>query len=149
MDYKKLTAKQIYTGEVSYTLEDFEKDFRRQAERDWGSELLNRKNKTRHSLYQAFFLIIIFASQRKPLKLINELLIGRDTKELQETLKEFIDMFEQEIKVLEGLQMKMFIDNLQEYGVSYSLNLKLLNADFLVWLEKALNLPKNEEATKH
>ena len=149
MSYQKLTPKQIYTGEVNYTLDDFAKDFRKQAEKDWGSELLNKKNKTSHSLYQVFLLIIVFASQRKPLKLINELLIGRDTKELQEALKEFTDTFEQEIKVLEGLQMRMYIDNIEKYGVSDSLNLKLLNADFQAWVEKALNLPKNEETTKH
>ena len=66
-------------------------------------------------------------------------------KEMRETLKEMTDTYEQEIKVLEGLQMKMFIDNLEKYEVSDSLNLKLLNADFRAWLEKALN----EKTVKH
>ena len=149
MNYKKLTPKQIYTGEVNYTLNDFAKDFRKRAKKDWGNELFNKKNKASTSLYQVFLLIIAFASQRKSPKLINELLLGRDTKKLQEALKEFIDMFEQEIKVLEALQMKMFLNNLQEYGMSDSLNLKLLNADFQTWLEKALNQNSNEKTTKH
>lgn len=138
MDYKKLTRKQIYTGEVDYTLDDFIKDFRKQAGEDWGSELDNKKNRTK-TVYQSILLLIVFASQGKSPKLINEILAGKDTKEMRETLKEITDRYEQEIKILEGLQMKMFLDNLQEYGVSDSLNLKLLNADFRTWLQKALN----------
>ncbi len=138
MDYKKLTPKQIYTGEVDYTLDDFAKDFRKQAERDWGIERLDKENKNK-TVYQGILMIIVFASQGKSTKLINELLLGRNTKELEEAVKEFTDMYDQEIKVLEGLQMKMFLDNLQEYGVSDSLNLKLLNTDFRAWLERALN----------
>lgn len=139
MDYKKLTPKQIYTGEVNYTLDDFTKDFRKQAEKDWGSELLNKKNRASNSLYQGLLMLVVFASQRKPLKLTSELVLGKSTKETLKIAKDIIDMYEQETKVLEGLQMKMFLDNLQEYGVSGSLNLKLLNADFRAWFEKALN----------
>jgi len=150
MSYQKLTRKQIYTGEVDYTLDDFAKDFRKQMEEDWGSELDNKKNRTK-TVYQSILLLIVFASQGKSPKLINEILAGKDTKEMRETLKEMTDTYEQEIKVLEGLQMKMFIDNLEKYEVSDFLNLKLLNADFRAWLEKALNQgkPKNEKTTKH
>ncbi len=138
MSYQNLTPKQIYTGEANYTLDDFAKDFRKQAEKDWGSELLNKKNKASSSIYQGMLIIIVFVSQDKPLSLISKVVMGKSTKKRREAVKVIVDMYDQEVKVLESLQMKMFLDNLQEYGMSDSLNLKLLNADFRVWLEKEL-----------
>ena len=139
MSYKNLTPKQIYTGEANYTLEDFAKNFRKQAEKDWGSDLLDKKNKNSKTLYQGIFILIVLTSQDKPPKLINELLFGEDTREMQEAVKEITDMYGQEIKILLALQMKMFLDNLREYGLPDSLNLKLLNADFRIWFKNALN----------
>lgn len=138
MSYQNLTANQIFTGKVGYTLDDFIKDFREHVEKDWGKERLYKENKNKN-VYQGILIIVVFASQRKPLEMISEFVLGSSGKEPLELTKYIIDMYEQAITVLEGLQMKMFLDNLQKYYVSDSLNLKLLNANFRVWFEKALN----------
>ena len=137
MSYKNLTAKQIYMGKVNYTLDDFMKDFREKMKKDWDSELAGKKNKAK-ALYQGIFIIIVLASQKKPLKIISELVFGKSTEKLKIT-KGIIAMYGKEVKVLESLQMKMFLNNLKKYRLSDSLNLKLLNADFRIWLKKILN----------
>ena len=139
MSYKNLTAKQIYEGEVSYTLDDFAQDFRIKTEQDWSGELLNRKNKSSKSLYQGILSLVVFASQRKSVKFITETILGKSTKELLQATKEMIDMYKNEVEILEGLQMKIFLDNLKKYKVSDSINLKLLNADIKAWFKRALD----------
>jgi hypothetical protein len=139
MSYKSLTAQKIYTGEVPYTLNDFTRDFRKRLEADWGERRLDKDHKGK-TLYQGLLLIVVFASQHKPLKLICEVVMGKSSDETQEITKDILDMYEQEIEVLEGIQMKMFLDNLQKFCVSESLNLKLLNANIRNWLGKALDL---------
>ncbi len=134
MDYKKLTREQIFSGEVDYSLDDFARDFRKEAVEVWGKDKLDKKHKSSNTLYQTLLLIISFTSQRKTPKEINEILLGRSTEELEENLQTIIDMYEQEIVVLEGLQMKMFLDNIKKYQVSNPLNLMLVNANFRSWL---------------
>jgi hypothetical protein len=140
MDYQNLTRKQLYLGEVEYVLDEFAKDFRKQAIQDWGLKRLDKKNNKSNTLYQTLFLIIVFTSQGKSPRAINEILLGKSTKELEENLKTITDMYEQEIKVLEGFQMKMFIDNIKTYQMSDSMNLRLLNSDFRKWFVKAMGL---------
>lgn len=137
MSYKDLTPKQIFKGEVDYSLDDFVKDFRQTLKESWGSELIDKvtNNKT---IYQGILLLVVLASQDKSLKLICETVMGKSTDEVTKTTKDIVDMYGQEIEVLRGLQMKMFLDNLKNYYLSESLNLKLLNADFHFWLEEAL-----------
>ena len=139
MSYKNLTAKQIYTGEANYTLDDFVKDFRKKVKEDWGSKRVDKGNKAKKTLYQGIFMLVVFASQRKSVKFISEKVLGKSTKEPSQITKDIIGMYEKEIKVLEGLQMKMFLDNLRKYWVPDFLNLKLLNADFRIWFERALD----------
>lgn len=138
MSYKNLTSKKIYQGEANYALDDFMRDFRKKAEKDWGSELLDKSNKNQ-TLYQGILIIVVFASQRKSLKTISKLILGKSAKKHQGMIKKIVDMYSLEIEILEGLQMKMFLDNLKLYGLSDSLNLQLLDADFRVWFKKALN----------
>lgn len=142
MDYQKLTRQQLYLDKVEYTLDDFAKDFRKQAIKDWGLKRLDKKNKSPNTLYQTILLIIVFTSQGKSPREINELLLGKNTKELEESLKTITDMYEQEIRVLEGFQMKMFINNIKKYQMTDSMNLRLLNADFRKWFIKVME-PKD------
>jgi len=137
MSYKDLTAEQIFKGKVNYSLDNFAKDFRETLKEDWGSERIDKvsNNKT---IYQGVFLLIVFASQGKPLKLICEFVIGKATEEIMKITKDIIDMYGQQIDVLKGLQMKMFLDNVEKYHLPDSFNLKLINADFRSWLEKTL-----------
>jgi len=142
MNYQKLTRQQLYLDKVEYTLDKFAKDFRKQAIKDWGLNRLDKKNKKSNTLYQTILLIIVFTSQGKSPRAINELLLGKNTKKLEESLKTISDMYEQEIRVLEGFQMKMFIDNIKKYQMSDSMNLRLLNADFRKWFIKVMK-PKD------
>jgi len=66
--------------------------------------------------------------------------MGSSDDKIQKLTKDILGAYKQEVEVLEGLQMKMFLDKLQNFGLSDSLNLKLLNANFRKWLEKALEL---------
>lgn len=139
MSYQDLTAQKIYTGEVAYTLDDFVKDFRERLKRDWGEKRLDEDHNSK-TLYQALLLMVIFASQHKPLSMICETIMGGNSEETQKITKDMLDMYEKEVEVLEGLQMKMFLDNLQQYWLPESLNLKLLNANVRKWLERAVGL---------
>ena len=139
MSYENLTAKKIYTGEVSYTLDDFVIDFRKRLNDDWGEKRLDEDHNGK-TLYHGLLLMVVFASEHKPLRLICDVVLGKSNEETQGITKEILDMYEHEIEVLEGVQMKMFLDNLQKFCVSESLNLKLLNADIHNWLGKALGL---------
>ncbi|OGM25739.1 hypothetical protein A3D00_03350 [Candidatus Woesebacteria bacterium RIFCSPHIGHO2_02_FULL_38_9] len=139
MTYKDLTTKQIFSGEVKYTLDDFVRDFKEQVEKDWGKERLYKENKNK-TVFQGILITIAFASQKKPLKIISEFVLGSDNQEPLELTKYIIDMYAREIEVLEGLQMKMFLDNMKTYRLSDSLNLKMLNANFRTWLGKTLEL---------
>jgi len=134
MNYKKLTREQLFSGEIDYTLENFAKDFRKEAVEVWGKNRLDKKHKNSKTLYQALLLITAFTSQGKQPRAINEILLGKSTKELEEYLTSIIDMYKQEVGVLEGLQMKMFLENIKKFRVSDSLNLMLLNAKFRDWL---------------
>lgn len=134
MDYKKLTKEQIYSGEVDYSLDDFIKDFRKEAVEVWGKKRLDKKHNKSKTLYKALLLIIAFTSQGKTPRMINEILLGKNTVELEEYLQTIVDMYKQEIQILEGLQMKMFLENIKNYQTSDSLNLMLLNANFRGWL---------------
>lgn len=138
MNYKNLTPKQIYLGETNYTLADFMRNFREKLKKDWGSKLIDKGNKSK-TIYQGIFIIIVFASQGKSLKMISKFVLGKSTGEPLSIIKEIIAVYKQEAEILEGIQMKMFLDNLKQYGLSDSLNLKLLNADFRIWLKEALN----------
>jgi len=140
MNYQKLTRKQLFLGEVIYSFDEFAKDFRNQAIKDWGLKRLDKKNKKSITLYQTLFLIIVFTSQGKSPRQINEILLGKSTKELEESLKTITDMYRQEIRVLEGFQMKMFIDNIKKFQMSDSMNLRLLNSNFRKWFIKAMEL---------
>jgi hypothetical protein len=137
MSYKDLTAKQIFKEEVNYSLNDFVKDFRQTLKQSWGSERIDKVTNNK-SLYQGILLLVVLTSQDKSLRLICEVVMGKSTDEVMKMTKDIIDMYGQEIEVLRGLQMKMFLDNLKKYYLSESLNLKLLNADFHSWLEEAL-----------
>lgn len=139
MSYKNLTAKKIFTGEVAYTLDDFASDFRKRLKKEWGEKRLDEDLKGK-TLYQGLLLMVVFASQHKPLSVICEIIMGGSSDETQKLTKDILGTYEQEVEVLEGLQMKMFLDNLQNFGLSDSLNLKLLNANFRKWLEKVLEL---------
>lgn len=139
MSYQNLTAKQIYTDEVVYTLEEFAEDFRAKIKEDWGEERVDAQNNAKKTLYQAILIFVVFASQSKPLKLTVEIVLGTVNEETVKLTKDILGMYEKEIKILEGLQMKMFLDNLKKYHLSDSLNLKMLNANFRIWLEKALD----------
>lgn len=138
MDYKNITHEQLFSGEVKYTLEDFERDFRKDTIKSWGRKKLDKKHKNGNTLYQGLLLIIVFTSQKKYPKEINELLLGKSTKELEESLETIVDMYEKEIYILEGLQMNMFLENINKYRASDSLNLMLLNANFRKWFIKAM-----------
>ena len=138
MDYKKLTHGQLFSGEVKYTLKDFERDFRKDATKTWSRKKLDKKHNNGNTLYQGLLLIIVFTSQKRSPKEINELILGKSTKELEESLKTIIDMYQAEIYILEGLQMNMFLENIKKYRVSDSLNLMLLNAIFRSWFIKAM-----------
>jgi len=140
MNYQKITRKQLYLGEVDYSFDEFAKDFRKQAIKDWGLNRLDKKNKKSNTLYQTILLIIVFTSQGKSPRAINELLLGKNTKGLEENLKTITDMYEQEIRVLEGFQMKMFINNIKKYQMSDSMNLRLLNSEFRKGFIKAMEL---------
>lgn len=72
--------------------------------------------------------------------MICEIIMGSSDDKIQKLTKDILGAYKQEVEVLEGLQMKMFLDKLQNFGLSDSLNLKLLNANFRKWLEKALEL---------
>lgn len=137
MSYINLTAKDIYTGKVTYTLDNFVKDFRKRLKKDWGEKRLDKDLKGK-TLYQGLLFMVVFASQHKPLSMICETIMSGSSDETQKITKDILNMYEREIEVLEGLQMKMFLDNLQKYWLPESLNLKLLNADIRKWLEKAL-----------
>lgn len=141
MSYEDLTAEKIYTGKVSYTLNDFIKDFRGRLKKDWGDEQLDKDHNGK-TLYHGLLLMVVFASEHKPLKQVCEIVMGRSNEETQKITKEILDMYKHEVEVLEGVQMKMFLDNLQKFCVNESLNLKLLNADIRSWLGKALDLEK-------
>lgn len=147
MSYSNLTAAQIWKGEVNYTLDDFVKDFREKVKEGWGEERID-KGKGDRTLFKGLLIIVVFASQYKPIKLISEVTMGKSTKECLELTQYIIDMYPKEIEILEGLQMKMFLDNLKNYGVPGFLNLILLNTDFRKWFKKALNYKENE-TTKH
>jgi hypothetical protein len=138
MDYKKLTRQQIFLGEVDYSLNDFAKDFRKEAIEVWGQERIDAKNE--NSVYIALLLIIVLTSQGRSPGLINQIILGRNSKELEENLKTIIEMYKQEIVVLEGLQMKMFIQNLHKFHLCDSMNLRLLNVDFRNWFMKAMEI---------
>lgn len=138
MDYKKLTKEQLFSGEVEYSLEEFEKDFRANTIKTWGRKKLDEKHGNENTLYQGLLFIIAFTSQGKSPKEINEIILGKSTKELEENLKTIIDLYKQEIRVLEGLMMKMFLENLKNYHVSDSVNLMLINTDFRNWIVKAM-----------
>jgi len=139
MSYQNLTATQIYTEKVAYTLDDFAKDFRAKVKEDWGEERVDKDNKAKKTLYQGILIMVIFASQHKPLRMITEVVLGTVNEETMKLTKDIVSMYEKEAEILEGLQMKMFLDNLKKYHLSDSLNLKMLNANFRVWMEKALN----------
>ena len=134
MNYKKLTREQIFSGEIDYTLEKFAKDFRKEAVEVWGKKRLDKKHKNSNTLYQALLLITAFTSQGRKPRAINKILLGKSSKELEENLTSIIDMYKQEIRVIEGLQMKMFLENIKKYRVPDSLNLIILNANFRDWL---------------
>ena len=138
MDYKKLTHGKLFSGEVKYPLEGFERDFRKDAVITWGRKKLDKKHNNGNTLYQGLLLIIVFTSQKRSPKEINELILGKSTKELEESLKTIIEMYEKEIYILEGLQMNMFLENIKKYRVSDSLNLMLLNANIRSWFIKAM-----------
>ena len=138
MDYKKITHEQLFSGEVKYTLEDFERDFRKDAIKSWGKKKLDKKHKNGNTLYQGILFIVVFTSQKKSPKEINELLLGKSTKELEESLETIIDMYKKEIYILEGLQMNMFLENIKKYRASDSLNLMLLNTNFRKWFIRAM-----------
>ena len=138
MSYNKLTRKQLFSGEVSYTLDDFAKDFRKEVINVWGRKRLDTKNGQSNTLFQGLLLIIIFASQGKSLWEINEGLLGKNTKDLEDNLGSIVKMYEKEIKILEGLQMNMFLENLKKYHLSDSLNLQLLNTNFREWFVKIM-----------
>jgi|SaaInlStandDraft_6_1057023.scaffolds.fasta_scaffold85062_2 hypothetical protein len=138
MSYNKLTRKQLFSGEVSYTLDDFAKDFRKEVINVWGRKRLDTKNGQSNTLFQGLLLIIIFASQGKSLWEINEVLLGKNTKDLEDNLGSIVKMYEKEIKILEGLQMNMFLENLKKYHLSDSLNLQLLNTNFREWFVKIM-----------
>ncbi|RJR29222.1 hypothetical protein C4564_02690 [Candidatus Microgenomates bacterium] len=138
MSYQNLTAKQIYMEEVAYTLDDFARDFKARLKDQWG-EKLDDKNKGGNTLYQAILIFVVFASQSKPLKLTVEIVLGTVNEETVKLTKDILGMYEKEVEILEGLQMKIFLDNLKKYHLSDSLNLKMLNANFRIWLEKALD----------
>lgn len=140
MNYQNLTAKQIYSDEVAYTLDDFARDFRAKVKADWGEERVDQDNKAKKTLYQGILFLIIFASQHKPLKMTTEVVLGVVNKETLKITKDIIDMYQKEAEILEGFQMKMFLDNLKKYHLSDSMNLKMLNANFRAWMEKALDL---------
>lgn len=140
MNYRNLTAKQIYLDEVAYALDDFAHDFRAKIKEDWGEELVDKDNKSKKTLYQGILILVIFASQYKPLKMTTEVVLGVVNKETLKLTKNIIDMYQKEAEILEGFQMKMFLDNLKKYHLSDSMNLKMLNANFRVWMEKALDL---------
>jgi hypothetical protein len=146
MSYLNLTAPQIFKDEASYTLDDFVKDFREKVKEGWG-ETIDKGNGNK-TVFQGLLTVVVFASQHKPVKLISEITMGKSTKECLDLTQYIIDMYPKEIEVLEGLQMKMFLDNLKNYGVSDYLNLKLLNTDFRQWFKKALEYKENE-TTKH
>jgi hypothetical protein len=97
-----------------------------------------RMNNAKKTLYQGILLLVVFASQRKPLKFTTEVILGTVDKETLKITKDIIDMYLKEVEILEGLQMKMFLDNLKKYHFSDSLNLKMLNVNFRIWLGKAL-----------
>lgn len=138
MSYQDLTAKQIYTEEVAYSLDDFAKDFRVKVKTDWGEERVDQDNKAKKTLYQGILIMVIFASQHKPIRMITEVVLGTVNEETMKLTKDIVSMYEKEAEILEGLQMKMFLDNLKKYQLSDSLNLKMLNANFRLWMEKAL-----------
>jgi len=140
MSYQKLTAKQIYSDEITYTLDDFARDFRVRVKEDWGEERVDQDNKAKKTLYQGILILVIFASQHKPLKITTEVVLGVVNKETLKITKDIIDMYQKEAEILKGFQMKMFLDNLKKYHLSDSMNLKMLNADFRIWMEKALDL---------
>lgn len=143
MSYTNLTAAQIWKGEVNYSLDDFVKDFREKVKEGWGEERID-KGKGDRTLFKGLLTVVVFASQYKPVKLISEITMGKSTKECLDLTQYIIDMYPKEIEILEGLQMKMFLDNLKNYGVSDYLNLKLLNTDFRKWFKRALDYKENE-----
>jgi len=142
MSYSNLTAKQIFSGEVSYTLDEFVIDFRKKARDGWGEKI--DKGNGNKTVFQGLLTVVVFASQHKPLKMITDITMGKSTKECLDLTQYVIDMYPNEIEILEGLQMKMFLDNIKNYGVSDYLNLKLLNTDFRKWFNKELNYKENE-----
>lgn len=139
MSYQNLNAKQIYMEEVAYTLDDFARDFKVRLKDQWG-EKLDDKNKGGNTLYQALLLLVVFASQHKPLRMTTEVILGTTKQEALELTEDILSTYEREVEILEGLQMKMFLDNLKKYHCPDSLNLKMLNADFQIWLKNALDL---------
>src|SRR5581483_8724227 len=130
MSYQDLTATQIYTEEVSYSLDDFATDFRTKLEQDWGKDKLNAQNKGGNTLYQALLILVVLASQHKPLNVITRIVLGTISDDSVKLTKEIKENYQKEIEILEGLQMKMFLENLKKYHCSDSLNLKMLNANF-------------------
>ena len=138
MHYKDLTQEQIFSGEIEYELDDFERDFREDLLKTWGSKKLDKKYKNGNNLYHGLLFIISFTSQGKTPREINEIILGYTSKDLEEALEHFIDMYQHEIQILQGFQMKMFLENLKQFRVSDSLNLMLLNADFRKWLTKVM-----------
>lgn len=138
MSYQDLTQEQIFTEKVIYTLDDFARDFRARVKEDWGEERVDSPNNAKKTLYQGILLLVVFASQRKTLKFTTEVVLGTVNEETLKITKDIIGMYLKEVEILEGLQMKMFLDNLKKYYFSDSLNLKMLNANFRIWLGKAL-----------
>lgn len=138
MSYQDLTQEQIFTEKVIYTLDDFARDFRARVKEDWGEERVDSPKNAKKTLYQGILLLVVFASQRKPLKFTTGVILGTVNEETLKITKDIIDMYPKEVEILEGLQMKMFLDNLKKYHFSDSLNLKMLNANFRIWLGKAL-----------
>lgn len=138
MSYQNLTAKQIYLEEVVYTLDDFASDFKMKLIGDWGEKRINQRSKFGLSVYSAIFVMVVFNSQHKPLKFITKIVLGTVNEETLKLTKGISEMYKKEAEILEGLQIKMFLENLKKYHLSDSLNLKLLNENFKVWMKKAL-----------